>query len=110
MASTEVTVIVGSKSWCATARSTRPNSEGRRRKQSAVSRVAAMHEVPEAANQLKLNTAWYGAGRETMGGIRRITSCRRGHLNDMVLDSSAARMGVHPHNRTQITRKTKGSQ
>ena len=57
MASTEMTVTVGSISWRVTETSNRKKAENGIFSTSADRMVANMHEVPEAASQFMLKTA-----------------------------------------------------
>src|SRR5208283_4752500 len=67
--------------------------------------------LPEADNQLKLNTAGSAAGFATTGGTRRIKLCRpaTGILKIEILSRKALMLGS-PHKNTVTLRISQGTQ
>src|SRR5262245_42701882 len=54
------------------------NFAGRTPNRRAATIVARKHDVPDALNQLNVNTAGYGAGAFVTGGMRTIWLCSPG--------------------------------
>src|SRR4051812_17059987 len=71
-------VAIDFASWLNVALYTLPNRAGPTPSISAATIVAKKQAVPDALNQLKANTAGYGAGALVTGGTRVIMLCRPG--------------------------------